>query len=83
MKFWMKFLKKLCEIRNKNRIANNLMVEQRFAVPLGGFTFKGFIDRVDLMPGTKNEIEIIDYKTRKSEPGPDARSKQLALCKGY
>jgi hypothetical protein len=31
--------------RNKNRIANNLMVEQRFAVPLGGFTFKGFIDR--------------------------------------
>jgi DNA helicase-2/ATP-dependent DNA helicase PcrA len=65
--------------RNKNRIANNLMVEQRFAVPLGGFTFKGFIDRVDLMPGTKNEIEIIDYKTGKSEPGPDARSKQLLL----
>ena len=65
--------------RNKNRIANNLMVEQRFAVPLGGFTFKGFIDRVDLMPGTKNEVEIIDYKTGKSEPGPDARSKQLLL----
>ncbi len=65
--------------RNKNRISNNLMVEQRFAVPLGGFTFKGFIDRVDLMPGTKNEIEIIDYKTGKSEPGPDARSKQLLL----
>jgi len=65
--------------RNKNRIANNLMVEQRFAVPLGGFTFKGFIDRVDLMPGTNNEIEIIDYKTGKSEPGPDARSKQLLL----
>jgi len=41
--------------------------------------FKGFIDRVDLMPGTKNEIEIIDYKTGKSEPGPDARSKQLLL----
>nr|WAH99998.1 MAG: ATP-dependent DNA helicase [Candidatus Methanoperedens sp.] len=65
--------------RNKNRIANNLMVEQRFAVPLGGFTFKGFIDRVDLMPGTKNQVEIIDYKTGKSEPGPDARSKQLLL----
>ena len=55
------------------------MVEQRFAVPLGEFTFKGFIDRVDLMLGTKNEIEIIDYKTGKSEPGPDARSKQLLL----
>ncbi len=65
--------------RNKNRIANNLMVEQRFAVPLGGFTFKGFIDRVDLIQGTKNEIEIIDYKTGKSEPGPDERSKQLLL----
>ncbi|VVB51363.1 ATP-dependent DNA helicase Rep [uncultured archaeon] len=65
--------------RNKNRIANNLMVEQRFAVPLGGFTFKGFIDRVDLIQGTKNEVEIIDYKTGKSEPGPDERSKQLLL----
>ncbi len=65
--------------RSKNRIANNLMVEQRFAVPLGGFTFKGFIDRVDLIQGTKNEIEIIDYKTGKSEPGPDERSKQLLL----
>ncbi|MFH0903772.1 MAG: ATP-dependent DNA helicase, partial [Methanobacteriota archaeon] len=65
--------------RNKNRIANNLMVEQRFAVQLGGFTFKGFIDRVDLIEGTKDEIEIIDYKTGKSEPGPDERSKQLLL----
>jgi DNA helicase-2/ATP-dependent DNA helicase PcrA len=55
------------------------MVEQRFAVPLGGFTFKGFIDRVDMIQGTKNEIEIIDYKTGKSEPGPDERSKQLLL----
>ncbi|GFO97653.1 ATP-dependent DNA helicase pcra [groundwater metagenome] len=65
--------------RNKNKIANNLMVEQRFTVPLGGFTFKGFIDRVDLIQGTKNEIEIIDYKTGKSEPGPDERSRQLLL----
>ncbi|MFZ3383491.1 MAG: PD-(D/E)XK nuclease family protein [Candidatus Methanoperedens sp.] len=38
-----------------------------------------FIDRVDLMPGTNNEVELIDYKTGKSEPGPDARSKQLLL----
>jgi len=37
------------------------MFEQRFAVPLGGFTFKGAIDRVHLIQGTKNEIEIIDY----------------------
>jgi hypothetical protein len=32
-------------------------------VPLGGHLFKGFIDRVDLIPGTENEVEIIDYKT--------------------
>jgi len=65
--------------RNKNRIARNLMVEQRFAVQLGGFTFKGFIDRVDLIPGTKDELEIIDYKTGRSEPGPVERSRQLLL----
>jgi len=65
--------------RNKDKITNNLMVEQHFTVPLGGFNFKGFIDRVDLISGTKNEIEIIDYKTGKSEPRPDERSKQLLL----
>jgi len=65
--------------RNKDTIANNLMVEQRFTVPLGGFNFKGFIDRVDLIPGTKNEIEIIDYKAGKYEPGPVERSRQLLL----
>jgi len=65
--------------RNKNTIANNLMVEQRFAIMLGGFTFKGFIDRVDLVPGTKNEVEIIDYKTGKYEVKPDERGRQLLL----
>lgn len=65
--------------RNRNTIANNLMVEQRFNVPLGGFNFKGFIDRVDKIPGTQNEVEIIDYKTGKYEPGPEERSKQLLL----
>jgi len=65
--------------RNRDKISNNLMVEQRFTVQLGGFNFKGFIDRVDLIPGTKNEIEIIDYKTGRYEPGPDERSRQLLL----
>jgi len=65
--------------RNKNTIANNLNVEQRFAVVLGGFTFKGFIDRVDLIPGTVNEIEIIDYKTGKYEVRPEERGRQLLL----
>jgi len=66
--------------RNKDTIiANNLMVEQRFTVTLGGFNFKGFIDRVDIIPPTKDEVEIIDYKTGKYEPSPVERSRQLLL----
>ena len=54
------------------------MVEQKFTVPLGGHLFKGFIDWVDLISGTDNEVEIIDYKTG-GEPGPGERSRQLLL----
>ncbi|MEA1869941.1 MAG: ATP-dependent DNA helicase [Euryarchaeota archaeon] len=64
--------------RNRDSIRSNLMVEQKFTVPLGGHLFKGFIDRVDLIPGTENEVEIIDYKTG-GEPGPGERSRQLLL----
>ncbi|MCK4459324.1 MAG: ATP-dependent helicase, partial [Methanosarcinales archaeon] len=64
--------------RNMDSIRSNLMVEQKFTVPLGGHLFKGFIDRVDLIPGTDNEVEIIDYKTG-GEPGPGERSRQLLL----
>jgi len=64
--------------RNRDRIRSNLMVEQKFTVPLGGHLFKGVIDRVDLIPGTENEVEIIDYKTG-GEPGPGERSRQLLL----
>ena len=34
---------------------------------------------MDLIPGTKYEVEIIDYKAGKYEPGPDERSRQLLL----
>jgi DNA helicase-2/ATP-dependent DNA helicase PcrA len=64
--------------RNMDRIRSNLMVEQKFTVPLGGHLFKGFIDRVDLITGTENEVAIIDYKTG-GEPGPGERSRQLLL----
>jgi DNA helicase-2/ATP-dependent DNA helicase PcrA len=64
--------------RHKNTIPNNLMVEKKFTVPLGDHLFKGFIDRVDLIPGTDNEVEIIDYKTGQ-EPGKAERAKQLLL----
>jgi len=55
-----------------------MMVEKRFTVPLGDHQFKGFIDRVDLIPGSDNKVEIIDYKTG-NEPGPVERSRQLLL----
>ncbi|MDW7727479.1 MAG: PD-(D/E)XK nuclease family protein [Candidatus Methanoperedens sp.] len=64
--------------RNRDTINNNLMVEKKFTVPLGEHQFKGFIDRIDLIPGTDNEVEIIDYKTG-NEPAPDERARQLLL----
>jgi DNA helicase-2/ATP-dependent DNA helicase PcrA len=66
-------------LRNKGRISNNLMVERWFSVPIGGFVFKGKIDRVDLLNPSTNEVEIIDYKTGNSDVTPDERSKQLLL----
>ncbi|MBN2489133.1 MAG: ATP-dependent helicase [Methanosarcinaceae archaeon] len=66
-------------LRNEHRIRDNMFVEKRFSVPIEGYTFKGFIDRVDLLHGSDNEVEIIDYKTGMTEPGPDDRSKQLLL----
>ncbi|MBA1342153.1 MAG: ATP-dependent DNA helicase Rep [ANME-2 cluster archaeon] len=60
----------------RDHIRSNLMVEQKFTVPLGAHLFKGFIDRVDLIPGTDNEVAIIDYKTG-GEPGLGERSRQL------
>lgn len=64
--------------RNKYTIPNNLMVEKMFSVQLDKHIFTGFIDRIDLVPGSDNEVEIIDYKTGK-EPDPVERSRQLLL----
>lgn len=49
--------------RNREHIRSNPLVEQKFTVPLGGHLFKGFIDRVDLIPWADNKVAIIDYKT--------------------
>lgn len=62
--------------RNKDKISNNLMVEQVFTVTIDKFTFKGFVDRIDKIKG--NEIEIIDYKTGR-EPTKEERERQLLL----
>nr|QNO49720.1 hypothetical protein BFOKDAJI_00021 [Methanosarcinales archaeon ANME-2c ERB4]QNO49748.1 hypothetical protein BFOKDAJI_00050 [Methanosarcinales archaeon ANME-2c ERB4]QNO50523.1 hypothetical protein LKCECFIB_00016 [Methanosarcinales archaeon ANME-2c ERB4]QNO50658.1 hypothetical protein FFGHKCHG_00011 [Methanosarcinales archaeon ANME-2c ERB4] len=47
-------------------------------MPPGGHTFKGFIDQVDLIPGTDKEVAIIDYKTD-GKSGHGERSRQLLL----
>nr|QNO43249.1 hypothetical protein CPEMFCDE_00008 [Methanosarcinales archaeon ANME-2c ERB4]QNO45760.1 hypothetical protein FHBEAHMJ_00011 [Methanosarcinales archaeon ANME-2c ERB4] len=49
--------------RNRDRIRSNLVVGRKFTVPPGGHLFKGFIDRVDLIPRTGKGVAIIDYKT--------------------
>ena len=56
------------------------MVEQKFTVPLGGHLFKGVIDRVDLIPGTENEVAIIDYKTGGGTGTGRAVKTALAVC---
>ncbi|MFP4655813.1 MAG: ATP-dependent helicase, partial [Methanohalobium sp.] len=65
--------------RHKDKIQNNFAVEKRFSVPIGGFYFKGFIDRVDLLSNHDKEVEVIDYKTGKTEPPTGDRSRQLLL----
>lgn len=70
--------------RNKDRILNNLMVEEWFSVPIDGFVFKGKIDRIDLLDPYTKEVEIIDYKTGKYNVAPEDRSRQLLLyAKGF
>jgi len=64
--------------RNRNTIANNLMVEQRFNVSLGGFNFKGFIDRVDKIPGTQDGWRL--SITRRENMNPVLRSVQNSFC---
>ena len=64
--------------RNGDRIQSNLVVGRKFTVPPGGHLFKGFIDRVDLIPGTDKEVAIIDYKTG-GKYGHGERSRQLLL----
>lgn len=44
---------------NRDTINNNLMVEKNFTVPLGEYQFKGFIDRIDLIPDRERKVEII------------------------
>ncbi len=60
--------------RNKNRYSLSSKTEQFLSAQLGDFNFVGFADRIDYNDGG---IDIIDYKTGKSEIAPLARNWQL------
>ncbi|MBN1872284.1 MAG: ATP-dependent helicase [Candidatus Omnitrophica bacterium] len=50
---------------NKADLIRPLYLEKKFTIELGGRPFKGYIDRIDELEDGK--VEIIDYKTGKSE----------------
>ena len=60
--------------RNKNRYNLNSKTEQVLKTRLGSFYFIGFADRIDFNP---DGIEIVDYKTGKSDVPLLNRSWQL------
>jgi ATP-dependent exoDNAse (exonuclease V) beta subunit len=60
--------------RNKGKYSKKSMTEQELNMILGGLRFHGFADRIDF--GEKG-IEIIDYKTGKSDVSPQSRNWQL------
>ncbi len=55
-----------------------LAVERRFEVEVGGHLLTGFIDRIDRADDGEG-IRIVDYKTGKSEPRPDAVADDVQL----
>lgn len=54
-------------------------VEEFFRVPMKDFFLTGRMDRIDILPGTKNKLEIIDYKTGKYMPTQEAFDKDLQM----
>jgi superfamily I DNA/RNA helicase/RecB family exonuclease len=61
-----------------------LKTETRFDIDVGGIRLIGAIDRVDRAPegegGAENGIRIVDYKTGRNEPRPDALADDLQLA---
>ena len=54
-------------------------IEEFFRVPLGKFFLTGRIDRVDLIAGLADKLEIIDYKTGKFLPTQEEFDKDLQM----
>ena len=61
-------------MRNKNKYTEKSKTEQKLKTIIGGVKFVGFADRIDF---NSSGIEIIDYKTGKSNVPPKSRSWQL------
>ena len=60
--------------RHKNKYDSNSKTEQVLNTEIAGLKFTGFADRIDFSP---DGIEIIDYKTGKSNVPPRERNWQL------
>ncbi|MFH1171693.1 MAG: UvrD-helicase domain-containing protein [bacterium] len=48
---------------SSRKIASPLAIEKEFNLKLGSCTLRGFIDRIDAVPGSGKDVIIIDYKT--------------------
>lgn len=60
--------------RNKDKLSENSVTEQRLDCTMEGFNFLGYADRIDF---NDDGIEIIDYKTNKSAVKSKHREWQL------
>lgn len=63
--------------RNKNKIRNKSLVEEKLNIRIGNLKFFGIADRIDI--NENDEVEIIDYKTGKYPIPPKYRNWQLGF----
>ena len=62
--------------RNKDKYSKNSLTEQYLSLQLGGLDFIGYADRIDFTP---SGVQIVDYKTGKSQITPIERNWQLGF----
>lgn len=62
--------------RNKNKYNKNSLTEQYLSLKLAGLDFMGYADRIDFTPFG---VQIIDYKTGKTQIAPIERNWQLGF----
>jgi RecB family exonuclease len=62
--------------RNKSKYGSSSKVEQYLFAEIDGLRFMGFADRIDVKDG---EVEIVDYKTGRTQVSPKHRRWQLGF----